>query len=114
VEAEAASGGGTTITAGQLKLEEQSLDGIAGTVTAGSVAGQFSFPLSLTADSAIAKLTGHTSVLVTLQPSAEVFIFSLGDGCITCITGQPMRVRGLLFFSGGQYRLVARRMAMLP
>jgi hypothetical protein len=111
VRVAAAGGSATTITADQLKLKKQSLDGIAGAVTAGSVSGQFSFPLNLTADSAFAHLSGHTSVLVTVQPSTEVFIFNLGDGCITCITDQPVRVRGLLFFSGGQYRLVAERLA---
>lgn len=110
VRAATAGGDVTTITADELKLEEQSLDGIAGTVTAGSVSGQFTVPLNLAAASAFAQLTGHTSVVVILQPSTELFIFNLGD-CVTCITGQPVRVRGLLFFSGGQYRLVAERLA---
>jgi len=104
----AAGGGGsaTTIAADQLKLEEQSLNGIGGTVTPGAVSGQFTFPLNVTADSAFAQLTGQTSVLVTLQPG------TWGSGewgypCISCIAGNHVRVRGLLFFSGGQYRLVA-------
>ena len=83
----------------QLTLEKLSFDGLAGAPTAGSVPSQFTFTLELSADSAFAHLTGHTSVPVTLQPSTKMFTFSLGDGCITCITGQPVRVRGLLFFS---------------
>jgi hypothetical protein len=106
VRATAANGNATTIAGDLLKLEEQSLSGIAGAVTPGTVSDQFSFPLNLSPDSAFAQLTGRTSVLVTLQPS------TWGSGewgypCITCIAGNQVRVRGLLFFSGGQYRLVA-------
>jgi hypothetical protein len=72
---------------------------------------QFTFTLELSGDSAFAHMTGHNSVLVTLQPSTRMFIFSLGDGCISCITNQPVRVRGLLFFSKGQYQLVADQLA---
>jgi hypothetical protein len=107
VRAAAASGSATTIAADQLKLEEQSLEGIAGALTAGSVSGQFSFPLSLAADSAFAQVTGQTSVVVILQPDTFVGIGDYISPCITCIAGNHVRVRGLLFFSGGQYRLVA-------
>jgi uncharacterized protein DUF5666 len=107
VRAAAASGGATIITADQLKLEEQSLEGIAGALTAGAVSDQFSFPLNLSADSAFAELTGQTSVVVILQPDTFVGIGDFISPCITCIAGNHVRVRGLLFFSGGQYRLVA-------
>ena len=113
VRSSAASGSATAITADQVKLEEQSLNGIAGTVTAGAVSGQFSFPLKLTADSAFAKLTGQTSVLVTLQPSTQKFLYFGLEDCVTCITDGEVRVRGLLFFSGGQYRLVAEWAAVI-
>ncbi len=102
----------TTITADQLKLEKQSLSGTAGTVTAGSVSNQFTFLVDLAADSAFAQLTGHTSVLVTLQPSTQKFLYLGLEDCVTCITGGIVRVRGLLFFSGGQYRLVADWLAV--
>jgi hypothetical protein len=101
----------TPLIAKQLTLEKLSLDGIAGAPTAGSAPSQFTFTLELSAGSAFAHLTGHTSIPVVLQPSTKMFTFSLGDGCITCITGQPVRVRGLLFFSDGQYRLVAELLA---
>jgi hypothetical protein len=107
VRAAAASGSATSITADQLKLEEQSFDGIAGVLSAGSVSGQFSFPLNLIADSRFAGLAGQTSVIVTLQPSTFVAIGDYGNPCITCIAGRHVRVRGPVFFSGGQYRLVA-------
>jgi hypothetical protein len=95
----------------QLTLEPQSLDGIASAPASGSVSGQFAFTLNLSGDSAFAYMTGHNSVLVTLQPSTRMFVFSLGDGCVSCITNQPVRVRGLLFFSKGQYQLVADQLA---
>ena len=112
VRAATANGSATTITADQLKLEEQSLDGTAGAVTSGSVSGQFTFPVNLAADSAFAQLTGHTSVLVTLQPSTQKFLYFGLENCVTCIAGGTVRVRGLLFFSGGQYRLVAEWLAV--
>jgi len=107
------AGSGTTIIADQLKLEEQSLDGTAGSVTPGSVPGQFTFPLNLSADSAFARLTGHTSILITLQPSAQKFLYLGFENCVTCIAGGEVRVRGLLFLSGGQYRLVAEWLAVI-
>lgn len=107
VRAAASSGSATTITADWLELEKQSVDGLAGTVLPGSVSGQFSFPLEVPADSAFARLTGHTSVLVTLQPSTEKFFYFGFEGCVPCLAGGTVRVRGLLFFSGDQYRLVA-------
>jgi len=107
VRAAAVNGSATTITADQLKLEKQSFSGTAGTVTSGSVSGQYTFPVNLAADSAFAQLTGHTSVLVTLQPSTQKFLYLGLEDCVTCITGGTVFVRGLLFFSGGQYHLVA-------
>jgi hypothetical protein len=112
VRAAAGSGSATTVTADQLKLEKQSVDGIAGTVTAGSVSGQYTFPLTLTPDSVLARLTGHNSVFVTVQPSTQKFLYFGQEDCVTCISGNPVRVRGLLFFSGGQYRLVAEWLAV--
>lgn len=109
----AASGGSaTTVTADQLKLEEQTLDGTAGALTPGSVSGQFSLPLTVSADSAFAKLTGHSSVLVTVQPATWLDTGDPMAACVSCISGKPVRVRGLLFFSGGQYRLVAESLAV--
>jgi Domain of unknown function (DUF5666) len=113
VRVAAASGGATTVTANTLKLEKQSFDGGAGTVTASSVSGQYSLPLNLATDSAFAQLTGHTSVLVTLQPSTQKFLYFGLEDCVTCIAGGPVRVRGLLFFSGGQYRLVAEWLSVM-
>ena len=112
VRAAAASGNAATITADQIKLAKQSIDGTANTVTAGSVSGQYSFPLTLAADSAFARLTGHTSLLVTVQPSAQKFLYFGQEDCVTCIAGGRVRVRGLLFFSGGEYRLVAEWLAV--
>jgi len=106
------NGSAATFTADQLKLEEQSLDGIAGAVGAGSVSGQFTFPINLDANSAFAQLTGQTSVLVTVQPSTEKFLYLGSENCVPCIAGGTVRVRGLLFFSGGQYRLVAEWLAV--
>jgi len=106
VRAATVNGSATTITADQLKLEKQSFSGTAGTVTSGSASGQYTFPVNLAADSAFAQLTGHTFVLVTLQPSTQKFLYFGLEDCVTCISGGTVWVRGLLFFSDGQYHLV--------
>jgi hypothetical protein len=102
----------TTITAGQVKLAKQALDGTAGAVNAGSVPDQYSFPLTVNADSAFAQMTGQTSVLVTLQPSTQQYLYFGLEDCVTCIAGGRVRVRGLLFYAGGQYHLVAEWLAV--
>ena len=113
VRAAAASGSATVIAADQLKLVKQSVDGTPGAVTANSVSGQYSFPLNLSPDSAFAMLTGHTTVYVTLQPSTQKYLYFGAEDCVSCIVGAPVRVRGLLFSTGGQYRLVAEWLAVM-
>jgi hypothetical protein len=113
VRAGTSDGSTPAVTAAQISLEKQSLEGTAGTVVVGSVNGQFSFPLTMAADSAFAKLTGHTSVLVTIQPTTEELLYFGLEDCVTCIAGGSVRVRGMIFFSGGEYRMVAERVAVM-
>jgi len=104
--------GTSPVMANQIELTLQSLDGVAGPVVVGAVSGQYSFPLTLSPDSAFARVTGHTSVLVTVQPSTQKFLYFGHEDCLTCIVGGRVRVRGLLFYSAGEYRLVADWLAV--
>jgi len=103
----AAPGASGTIAAEQVKLEEQSLEGVAGTLRSGSVPGQASFPLNFRAASAVAKMSGSNSVIVVVQPSTWLDTGDVFAPCISCVSGKAVRVRGLLFYSGRQYRLIA-------
>jgi hypothetical protein len=89
------------ITAKVVELERQAL---AGTVSGYSASGSRArFTLLLATDSFFASSSGFTRVDVYQQPNTELRgVNSLGDGV-------PVRVRGLLFFDGTGYQLVAWR-----
>jgi hypothetical protein len=103
----AASSASADITAEKLQLEEQSIEGDAGALNPGLVPHQSSFSLKLSADSALAKITGADSVLVVVQPSTYLDTGDPMGACISCVPGKHVRVYGLLFYTGGEYRLVA-------
>lgn len=93
--------GGATLTATSLRLEQQ---GLRGTVSGYRASGsQATFTLALPADSAFAQLTGVSAVTVHRQGGTQLRrLTGLGDGATVV-------VRGLLFFDGGAFRLVAAR-----
>jgi hypothetical protein len=95
VEADA---NGTTapILAAKLKLREQALFG---TVAAGPTGTGFTLTLSPT--SAFASLTGATSVPVTIVNGTNLQV--------TPTAAATVRVRGLVFFNGGTYSVIAIR-----
>lgn len=93
--------GGGTITATDLRLEQQ---GLGGTVSAYSSSGsQATFTLTLASDSALTTLTGATTLTVFQQAGTEL------RGMTTVTNGSTVHVRGLLFFDAGAYKLVASR-----
>jgi len=93
--------GGGTLTAASIQLGEQGLRGIvSGYSRSGS---QASFALTLPADAAFAKLTGAGTVTVYQQSGTQL------RGVSTVANGSTIQVRGLLFFDGGVFRLVAGR-----
>lgn len=93
--------GGGTITATDLRLEQQ---GLGGTVSAYSSNGsQATFTLTIAPDSALATLTGATTLTVFQQAGTEL------HGITTVTNGSAVHVRGLLFFHAGAYKLVASR-----
>lgn len=100
-----ADGAGATqmtgsLSANKVRLQEQAMTGTVGPAVPGSNA---SFSLLLDADSAFVKLTTVSAVNVYQVSKTEL----KGIGSIT--QGMKVRVRGLVFFDGANYQLVAAR-----
>lgn len=93
-----------TVAATEVDLEMQ---GFSGTVSNYAPAGaKATFTLALPADSAFTTLTGATAVMVFQQSGTELF------GMTGAANGNAIRVRGLLFFDAGKWKLVASRLMM--
>ena len=87
-----------TLTASQVRLEQQAFHG---TVSAYTTTGsQATFTLTLPSDSAFATLTKTTTLLVYQQGTTQV------SGANPIANGADVQVRGLLFNDGGLYKLV--------
>lgn len=87
------------LTASTVRLREQ---GSRGTATVAVVPGATTtFTLTLPADCAFTKLTTATEITVYQQASTNV------EDQTTIAAGTTLRVHGLLFYSGGKWRLVA-------
>lgn len=93
--------GAGTLTATDLRLEQQ---GLSGTVSAYSANGsQATFTLSLPSGSAFMTLTGASTITVFQQPATQL------NGLTSVSNGNTVHVRGLLFLDAGTYKLVASR-----
>ena len=97
-------GGGAmdgTITADEVALEPQGLTGTASAaISSGTPA---SFTLTLPSDCAFTTLTGATSVTVYQQSKTMM------SGTSPIASGTAMHAFGLLFYDGGQWKMVAAR-----
>lgn len=92
-------GGGSTVQT--IWLEQQ---GLRGSVSAYSSTGsQSTFILTVPSDSVFAQLAGTTTIVVYQQPGTEL------RGLSAISAGDTVRVRGLVFRDGLNYRLVASR-----
>lgn len=87
----------TNVAATKIKLQEQ---GFTGTVSALSGSN---FTLTVDANSAFASLTGQTTIAVQAGSARNEGV-SLGNNA-------TIRIRGLLFFNGTSYTLIASRVA---
>lgn len=92
---------GGTVLADQVKLQQQALNGTVANLKPGS-GGTATFDLNLPGDSYLALLSGRTSVHVFVQPQTDNGVGGLSNG-------NAVRVRGLLFWTGGSFNLIARR-----
>ena len=100
VEVDSENEGGNTsssISASKIKLQEQ---GLTGTISALSGSN---FTLTPDPNSAFVSLTGQTTVAVQAG--------SARNKGVTLANGTSIRVRGLLFFNGTSYTLIASRVA---
>lgn len=92
-------GGSGSLTASQVRLEQQGVHGVvSGFTTTGSRAN---FTLTLPSDSAFATLTGATTIQVYQQPGTQL------HGLSAIANANDLMVRGLLFNDAGTFRLVA-------
>ena len=92
-------GGQGTLTASQVRLQQQ---GFHGTVSGYTLTGsQASFLLTLPADSAFTTLTGATTIQVYQQAGTQL------HGLTAIANTNEVVARGLLFKDGSTYRLVA-------
>lgn len=92
---------GNSLVAEKVKLQQQALSG---TVSGLSGSAPTTFTLTVASDSAFAMLSGLTSVTIYWQPGTD-----LHDLPHALTNGDAMRVRGLLFFTGSKFNMIARR-----
>jgi uncharacterized protein DUF5666 len=104
VEVESASTqSGSSLTAEKVKLHQQTLKGLVSLVSGPGAPATFT--LSVPADSAFATASGQTSVDVFWQPGTD--LHNLGG----VNNGDTVRVRGLIFWNGSQFEMIARRIS---
>jgi len=87
-----------SITADKIKLQQQ---GISGSVSNLAASGN-TFDVTVTSDSALAVISGQTVVHVTMVSATD-------NRFGTIANGSNLRVRGLLFWNGTSWNMVARR-----
>ncbi len=89
------------ITADEIKLEQQAVNGTVSNFAAGQ-GGEATFDLTLPADSYLGVLSGQTTVHVFQQPGTHNKFGTISNG-------SAVRVRGLLFWTGSTFNMIARR-----
>jgi len=99
--ANAVPAAGGTVVADKVKLQHQALNGTVANFAAGS-GGAATFDLTLPPDSYLTLLSGQSSVHVFLQPGTDNQIGAISNT-------NAVRVRGLLFWTGTSFNLIARR-----
>ena len=87
-----------------MKLEQQALVGTVSSFVSGSSGS--TFVLTVDADSAFAVLSGSTTVNVTVLPATQV---KSGVTLPPDPATSKIRVRGLVFFDGSAFQMIALR-----
>lgn len=102
VEVESVSAvSGNSLVAEKVKLIQQTLSG---TVSGLSGTAPTTFTVTVAPDSAFAMLSGSTTVTIFWQPGTDVHNLAHA-----LTNGDAVRVRGLLFFTGSGFNMIARR-----
>jgi hypothetical protein len=94
---------GSSISAEKVKLHQQGLSGMVSGLTGPTSAGPVTFILTLDPKSAFAVLSGQTSVTVFWQPGTDLHHLTSVNN------NDTVRVRGLVFFTGTSFNMIARR-----
>jgi hypothetical protein len=94
---------GTSITADKVKLQQQALVGAVSGLQGATTAGPVTFTLTVDSDSVFAMLSGKSSVTVYWQPGTDLHKLSKVNN------GDTVRVRGLVFYTGTGFNMIARR-----
>lgn len=92
---------GSSLVAEKVKLQQQALSG---TVSGLSGAAPTTFALTVAPDSAFAALSGSTTVTIYWQVGTD-----LHNLPHALTNGDAVRVRGLVFFTGSKFNMIARR-----
>lgn len=104
IEVESASSlSGNNVVAEKVKLQQQALVGTVSGLPGATSSGPATFTLTVASDSAFAMLSGKTQVAVTWQPGTDLHKLA------SVSNGDTVRVRGLVFFTGSSFNMIARR-----
>lgn len=104
VETESASSmSGNSFAADKVKLRQQGLTGTVSGLAGPASAGPLTFTLTVASDSAFAILSGKTTLTVFWQPGTDLHNLSSVNN------GDTVQVRGLVFFTGSAFNMIARR-----
>jgi len=94
---------GMSTVAEKVKLRQQTLSGIVSGLGAPVSTGPATFTLTVAPDSAFAMLSGQTTVTVFFQQGTNLHDLA------SVSNGNTVRVRGLLFFTGSSFNMIAGR-----
>lgn len=98
-------GGGNGGQAARVELEPQTLQGTVSGLPAMTAAGPITFTLTVAPDSVFAMLSGQTQISVLWQADTD-------SHSLTAIAnGDTIRARGLLFFKGSGFTMIAGKLA---
>jgi hypothetical protein len=102
VESSSSMSGSTTV-ADKVKLQQQTLTGTASGLAATTSTGPVTFTLTVAPDSAFAMLAGQSTITVYWQPGTDL------HNVASVKNGDTVRVRGLVFFTGSSFNIIAHR-----
>jgi hypothetical protein len=94
---------GGSAKAQKVRLEQQGLRGTVSALSSATSAGPAVFTLTVPSDSAFAITSGVTAVQVFWQPRTQLHDLS------AVAEGQTIEVRGLVFFTGSGFNMIAHR-----
>jgi hypothetical protein len=89
----------------KVRLEQQGLRGTVSGLSSATSAGPATFTLTMPSDSAFAATSGVMSVQVFWQPRTQL------HGLTAVTEGQTIEVRGLVFFTGSGFNMIAHRIS---